>query len=261
MKVFCCGDIHGRFEALKQVLKKSKFNYTKDKLIVLGDIVDGGYNTYEVVEELLKIKNLIYIIGNHCEWFIKHINNGFSENIWLNQGGCNTLNSYGGECIDADFIVDAPKKFDITNVKIPVTHQDFFNRGIYYYVLNNMLFVHGGINPKIPFLKSQSKHDLLWDRSLINYCKRGKYVPRYEKVFVGHTTTQIIERNCTKPLNYSNLWMLDTGAGWNGKLTIMDVNTEEFWQSDIQKPAIIPRIKNYNEKSQYKKEINKNGGK
>ena len=26
---------------------------------------------------------------------------------------------------------------------------------------------------------------------------------------------------------------MDTGAGWNGKLTIMDVDTEEYWQSDL----------------------------
>ena len=28
------------------------------------------------------------------------------------------------------------------------------------------------------------------------------------------------------------IWDLDTGAGWGGKLTIMDANTEEYWQSD-----------------------------
>ena len=31
---------------------------------------------------------------------------------------------------------------------------------------------------------------------------------------------------------------MDTGAGWKGKLSIMDIKTEEFWQSQIQKPAI-----------------------
>jgi len=65
MKTFTIGDIHGRYKALKEVLKLSKFDYDNDKLIVLGDIVDGGINTYKVVEELLKIKNIIFVLGNH----------------------------------------------------------------------------------------------------------------------------------------------------------------------------------------------------
>ena len=30
-----------------------------------------------------------------------------------------------------------------------------------------------------------------------------------------------------------NVWNLDTGAGWSGKLTIMDVNSKEYWQADL----------------------------
>jgi serine/threonine protein phosphatase 1 len=31
----------------------------------------------------------------------------------------------------------------------------------------------------------------------------------------------------------ANIWNLDTGAGYNGKLTIMDIKTKEYWQSDL----------------------------
>ena len=99
MKTFVIGDIHGRIEALKEVLKKCGFKYKKDKLIVLGDIVDGGYNTYQVVEHLLKIQKCIYIIGNHDEWFMNHCKTGWAEEIWLSQGGANTIKSYGGVVI------------------------------------------------------------------------------------------------------------------------------------------------------------------
>jgi serine/threonine protein phosphatase 1 len=34
------------------------------------------------------------------------------------------------------------------------------------------------------------------------------------------------------PLCLNGIWMMDTGAGWGDKLTIMDVDTGEFWQSD-----------------------------
>lgn len=78
-KRFAIGDIHGRYNALLEVLKKSKFNYQEDELIVLGDVSDGGYNTYEVIEELLKIKNLIFIMGNHDEWFLNHLRSGWTH--------------------------------------------------------------------------------------------------------------------------------------------------------------------------------------
>ncbi len=65
MKRYVVADIHGNCKALKQVLKRGKFDYKKDLLIVLGDVVDGFCDSYLVVEELLKIKNIVFIIGNH----------------------------------------------------------------------------------------------------------------------------------------------------------------------------------------------------
>lgn len=234
-KRFVIGDIHGRHKALLEVLKKSKFNYKKDKLIVLGDVVDGGYNTYLVIEELLKIKNLIFIMGNHDEWFVNHIKTGWADEIWVQQGGANTLRSYGGKVVEADFMTDN-SKIDTTNINIPVTHQEFFNKGLYWYIEDNKCFVHGGFNPKIPKMESQSKYDLVWDRTLIDYCKRGKKIKMFDEVFIGHTSTQGIN-NDTLPINYENLWCLDTGGGWIGKLTIMNIDTKRFWQSNKQDPA------------------------
>jgi len=243
MKRFTMGDIHGRFRALKEVLKKSKFDYIKDKLIVLGDIVDGGSRTYQVVEELLKIKNLILVLGNHDEFFMNHISSGWAKQIWINQGGSETIKSYGGMAIPGDELESEPILIDTKGINIPVTHQDFFNRGRYYYIEDNMLFVHGGINPAIPLITSQSKFDLVWDRNLINYCRGGRPVPLYSKVFVGHTSTEMFRddlkiKDCYAPVKLQNLWCMDTGAGWKGKLSIMNIDTEEFWQSEMQLPNV-----------------------
>ena len=233
MERYTIGDIHGRVKALKQVLKKVKFNYNNDKLIVLGDVADGGYNTYQVVEELLKIKNLIYIIGNHDEWFMNHIKTGWAEEIWLSQGGSNTLRSYGAKVIDANTHHQFTQ-LNTNNIKIPVTHQNFFNRGVYYHIEDNMIFVHGGFNPKIPLMTSQSKKDLLWDRDLINYARRGNIIEPYDSVFVGHTTTQTYGMDI--PIQFKNLYMMDCGAGWNGCLAIMNIDTKKFEVSDKQSP-------------------------
>ena len=64
-RTICCSDIHGNFKALKQCLERSRFDYEKDTLLVLGDLVDGHKETKQCFDEILKIKNLIYILGNH----------------------------------------------------------------------------------------------------------------------------------------------------------------------------------------------------
>ena len=55
----------------------------------------------------------------------------------------------------------------------------------------------------------------------------------YEAIFVGHTSTMIYNR--PEPINWCNIWDIDTGAGWEWKLTFMDIDTKEFWQSDTSK--------------------------
>ena len=74
MKTFIVGDIHGAHKALLQVLERSGFDYENDMLITIGDIVDGWGDSFQVVEELLKIKNRIDIVGNHDDWFLDFIN-------------------------------------------------------------------------------------------------------------------------------------------------------------------------------------------
>jgi serine/threonine protein phosphatase 1 len=74
-------------------------------------------------------------------------------------------------------------------------------------------------------------YELVWDRQLITFAKYRR-IRGYYEVFVGHTTTEAF--GSFEPIRFHNLWMLDTGAGWRGRLTIMDVRTKEFWQSKNQ---------------------------
>jgi serine/threonine protein phosphatase 1 len=219
MKTYVIGDIHGRIEALREVLASSKFDYANDRLILLGDIVDGGYNTYEVVEELLKIKHIIFVIGNHDIWFMNHIQTGWAGQIWLTQGGLNTLKSYN------------------PHFPLAKTHQEFFNKAQPYYIQDKMLFIHGGFDARHgKKVEDCNLQFLTWDRDLIEYAMEGNRIPGYEWIFVGHTTTQSYSYDL-KPIRFNNLYMLDCGAGWTGKLCIMNILTKEYWLSKIQNPA------------------------
>ena len=221
MRTLVIGDIHGRYEAFIDVLKKSNFDYKYDKLIVLGDVCDGDVGVREVIDTLLGMKKLVYILGNHdkCsfQWMIGE-HTEYTNRIWWNQGGIHTVASY-------DFKKD----------NVPIDHKVLFSKAKLYHEEKGCLFVHGGIDPSKPIDK-QEEHTLLWDRQLIEYAKHNK-VGTWNKVFIGHTTTEIIEKGKTTPITFNNLIMMDTGAGWTGKLTIMDIDTEEYWQSEKQTPG------------------------
>ena len=58
------GDSHGAYKAFLQVMERSGFDYENDRLICLGDVSDGWPEVPELVEELLKIKNLVWVRGN-----------------------------------------------------------------------------------------------------------------------------------------------------------------------------------------------------
>jgi len=55
-------------------------------------------------------------------------------------------------------------------------------------------------------------------------------VDDFSEIFIGHTS--VTNMGTDKPMNSGGVYNIDTGAGWSGKLTIMNVDTKEYWQSD-----------------------------
>ena len=94
MRTFIIGDIHGAYKALIDVLKRVKFNNKKDKLICLGDVADGWSEVVECFNRLMKIEQLVYIMGNHDEWLLDWLRWGTAEYLWLSQGGQNSISSF-----------------------------------------------------------------------------------------------------------------------------------------------------------------------
>jgi len=230
MRRFVVGDVHGAYLALMQVLEKSGFAYKKDLLICLGDVADGWPQVAESFEELLKIKNLIYIIANHDAWFLDWLQTGATPHIWTSQGGLASMSSYlNRDEEERRRLIKRHKKL-LETYAVP-----------YYITKDNKLFVHGGFNWHRP-IEDQDPYDLYWDRDLLatalywrSQGEKGLNMDRvklYDEIFVGHTTTSRVQPDLL-PVHASNVWALDQGAGWEGKLTLMDIDSKEFFQSDI----------------------------
>jgi len=184
----------------------------------LGDVCDGYHEVKQCIDELLKIKHCDFIIGNHDLWALDWATKGIEEKLWLDQGGRNTKASYNGE-------------------NMLQTHIDFLKNAHLWIEFEKKLFVHAGFNLKKP-MAEQDVQTLVWDRDLLGDAWK-KYLrgeedyqyAEFKEIYLGHTTTELY--HSLKPLKLCNIWALDTGAGWSGKLTIMDVNTHEYWQSDL----------------------------
>lgn len=254
MRKFVLGDIHGNYLGLQQVLSRANFDYENDTLISLGDVVDRMPQTYECVEELLKINKLIIIQSNHDIVFRDWLLTGRHYFDWRH-GGFETLKSYVDNLNNgSDKFYCNPKltgiSYNISPSDIPQSHIDFFvNRENYYIDTENNLYVHAGFNRhySISDKLMNSERVLLWDRDLwmsaIAYnsmTKKSKdrypfkMVDTFNKIFIGHTPT--LHYDIDYPMNVGNICNLDTGAGFvDGCLSMMDIDSGEIYQSDLTK--------------------------
>lgn len=239
MRKLVMGDIHGAFKAMKQCLEKAEFDYENDLLIQLGDVVDRYPDSFECVEELLKIKHLVAIKGNHDDWFDEFIKTDFHPYFW-NQGGKGTLSSYLDHAGKSGllFAKGPGYKSALESTDIPASHRAFFSgQQLYYIDEEQRCFVHAGFKATLPFL-SQKTEDYYWDRTLWEYAlhcqeygEEFKIEADFKEIYIGHTPTTKL--NTDQPLSAFNIYNLDTGAGHSGRLTIMDIDTKDFWQSDV----------------------------
>lgn len=103
---YIIGDVHGEFQSLLNLVEKIPKDST---LIFVGDLVDRGLNSKEVID-FVKKNNYQCVLGNHEKMMIEYAHafektypNLPSMNYyhrWINNGGRQTLLSY--KIIDVD---------------------------------------------------------------------------------------------------------------------------------------------------------------
>lgn len=235
------GDIHGGLKALQQVLQKAAVT-KDDHLIFLGDYVDGWSEAAQTIEFVIRLaaeQSCIFIKGNHDAWTEEWLRSGNAENRWLFNGGEETRKSYVG-----------------VSVTDRLKHLQFFEQMKMYHVdEQNRLFIHAGFTsmhgPEQEFYSTNYTWDrTLWEMALtmdkriqkdsVLFPKRLKL---FHEIYIGHTPT--VAYNITVPMQGCNVWNIDTGAAFTGPLTLMDVDSKEFWQSDPVKD-LCPREKGRN---------------
>ncbi len=241
-RIYCIGDIHGRDDLLRTLLNtiaKDAASYSGQKtLIFLGDYIDRGMHSKEVIETLTNAALLpefekIFLCGNHEQTLMSFLHEdsaGLKD--WWHHGAQTTFYSYGIA------IAGIPVKSKYVSLQqqlleaIPDAHLNFYQSLKHYWIEGDYYFVHAGIKPTVP-LQDQHEKDLCWIRE--EFLASHKI---YEKMIVhGHSVV-------TEPEFWVNRISIDTGAYTSGKLTCLVLENEtrrildNHTQLEIQRPPL-----------------------
>lgn len=218
-RVYAIGDIHGRVDLLRRlhgmILEDAAGAAAERQTVIyLGDYIDRGMNSREVIDLLLDNPlpefESVHLLGNHEEFVLDFASSLRSARMWLHNGGDTTLHSYGVEVPDVvhrdQDLEDARDDFF---TRMPPSHMAFLRGLRLCHEVGDYFFVHAGVKPGVP-LDRQKPQDLVWirDEFLQSEADFGKVVVH------GHTIGRDVDMR-------SNRIGIDTGAYNSGVLSCL----------------------------------------
>lgn len=215
-RIFAIGDIHGCFDSLKELVENKLQLKKSDKVILLGDYIDRGDKSKEVIDYIIELQeqgfDIIPLMGNHETLLLDAFENEKNTSKWIQNGGNETLESFG---------LASLKDIDLKYIT-------FFEELKYYYSLDDFLFVHAGFNDNVvnPF---SDFYTMLWK------CKESYNNPLLtDKTIVhGHNPIRVTRCNASVESKHSVI-NIDTGCVYLdkddfGRLTAYECNAREIF--------------------------------
>jgi serine/threonine protein phosphatase 1 len=213
-RLFAIGDIHGCPDELATMLRRIDPK-RGDIVVFIGDYVDRGPSSRDVVEQLLVLKREsgcepIFLKGNHEDMMLSFLGlpGRFGESFLFN-GGASTLDSYGV----------TESQLDQAAWLIPDQHLAFFSDLAISYLYPPYLFVHAGVMPARQ-LDEQVPEDMLWIRQefIFNPHDLG------HTVVFGHTPMKTVMFDPPYKIG------IDTGLVYGNKLTCIEFREGLLYQ-------------------------------
>lgn len=207
-RTIAIGDIHGCDVALDALLNSIQLQ-SEDTLVVLGDMVDRGPGSAEVIERLVELVGhcrLIPLLGNHERMMLDAATRPQSARFWLQNGGQATLASYGGSL-----------------QQVPTHHRTFFKFCQLSFETDTHLFIHACYDPGLPLT------DLDEDIAIWRHVDRQVPPPHFsgKVAVVGHTP-----QADGLPRDLGHIKLLDTFCYGGQRLTAWDVASDFVWQAN-----------------------------
>lgn len=128
---FVCSDLHGEYPVYKAIISKLK---VKDKLYILGDVIDRGPDGIKILQDVMKRKKqgqVEFLIGNHELLMIQSLflNNAQCKNAWKANGGDITEEAFKRLSSNErnkmkEFLLDSYvyKNIDVNSQKVHLVH-------------------------------------------------------------------------------------------------------------------------------------------
>lgn len=223
-RAYVVGDVHGRLDLLEALLEMIEADLAhrltrKASLIFVGDLIDRGAHSAQVVERLRTYRHPVirtfFILGNHEEVLLR-ILEGEASLIqkWCWFGGRECIASYGADA--AEFArLDEEAALEQVRALVPGDHADFLRSFADSFRFGDYLIVHAGIRPGVEF-ERQSQEDLRWIRApFLNFTGDHGFT-----VVHGHTIVPDV-------VETENRIAIDTGAYRSGRLTALVIDGRE----------------------------------
>jgi serine/threonine protein phosphatase 1 len=214
-RIFAVGDIHGCYQKLKGLLERLPIDPDQDFLIFLGDYLNRGPESRQVVSFLLevkrKVRNTLFLLGNHEYELLRYARSGDPDDLRnLRPLGVEaTLQSYG----------DSPVRSLRGLSFLPQEHRVFLEGLRTYFRLNDYLFIHAGIIPGED-LDTCPLDRLLTVRDTFLSCRQ----PLDATVVFGHTPF-------ATPFVTADKIGIDTGAVHGNLLTAVELPALHFYHA------------------------------
>lgn len=211
-RLFAIGDIHGCFDSFKEMIEQKIKLTTTDKIILLGDYIDRGPKSKEVVDYIIELKakgfDITPLSGNHEQMLLDAWQEEQMVDLWMMNGGAETLKSFG---------IKAASNLDSSYV-------DFFKSMKLYAQYENYFFVHAGFNDELehPF---EDTYHMIWK------CRQKYTHPFFVNKTIVHGHCTIPASTCNERIqNNDRVINLDTGCVYTGykgygRLTALELHT------------------------------------
>ena len=206
------GDIHGQFDGLMKLVDFIDYS-TDDKLFFLGDLIDRGDRSAEVVRWVMENGHTC-LRGNH-EQMCLDAHQGKEGSLvwkgWQMNGGTNTLESYGDGGVTRE-------------------HIDWMQQLPLFMDLGDAWLVHAGLNPNVP-LELQGAPEFCWIREEFHSASEPFFADKI--IITGHTITFVFPNVPPGNLVLGKGWLdIDTGgyhprSGW---LSALDLDSATVYQ-------------------------------
>lgn len=245
-RTFVFGDIHGEPDHLGRALSQLPALDAGDTLVFLGDYVDRGPRSREVVEALMNLPartpaRVVCLRGNHEDAWLRVRREGWDEFVFPPEHGClPMLRSFvgGAEPAPDEKPSDAEMALLASGDFIPAEVVAWMEALAFWHEDARGIYVHAGL-PRGPkgFLHPSEvspQATLAWVRAM-------DFATRYrgKNVFFGHTPTDLLPQEIslytpedpTDMFETEDTFGLDTGCGVGGFLTVIELPGMRVYES------------------------------